>query len=104
MPGNCRHFTLLTVAALRAHGIPARARCGFGGYFGTGWYEDHWVCESWDAAAGPWPLADAKIDDVQRKAFGVGFDVLDMSRDEFVVAGHAWLRCRPASLIPVSSG
>ena len=29
MPGNCRHFTVLTVAVPRAHGIPARARCGF---------------------------------------------------------------------------
>jgi len=64
VPGNCRHFTVLTVAALRAHGIPARARCGFGGYFGTGWYEDHWVCEYWDGAAGHWALADAQIDDV----------------------------------------
>jgi hypothetical protein len=62
VPGNCRHFTVLTVAALRAHGIPARARCGFGGYFGTGLYEDHWVCEYWDAAAGHWALADAQID------------------------------------------
>jgi transglutaminase-like putative cysteine protease len=24
--GNCRHFTVLTVAALRAHGIPVRLR------------------------------------------------------------------------------
>lgn len=69
VPGNCRQFTVLTVAALRAHDIPARARCGFGGYFGTGWYEDHWVCEYWDATAGHWMLADAQIDDVQRKAF-----------------------------------
>ena len=78
VPGNCRHFTVLTVAVLRAHGTPARARCGFGGYFGTGWYEDHWVCEYWDATAGHWALADAQIDDVQRKAFGVGLDVLDV--------------------------
>ena len=44
LPGNCRHFTVLAAALLRAHGTPARARCGFGGYFGTGWFEDHWVC------------------------------------------------------------
>ncbi|HEY6494095.1 MAG TPA: transglutaminase-like domain-containing protein [Trebonia sp.] len=94
VPGNCRHFTVFTVAALRAHGIPARARCGFGGYFGTGWYEDHWVCEYWNAGAGRWMLADAQIDDVQRKAFGVELDVLDVSRDDFLVAGDAWRRCR----------
>jgi Transglutaminase-like superfamily len=83
--GNCRHFTVLTVAALRAHGIPARARCGFGGYLGTGWYEDHWACEYWNAAAGHWTLADAQIDDVQRKAFDAGLDVLDVPRDAFLV-------------------
>src|SRR5262249_55384902 len=31
--GVCRHFTLLLVALLRARGIPARARVGFGTYF-----------------------------------------------------------------------
>lgn len=94
VPGNCRHFTVFTVAALRAHGIPARARCGFGGYFGTGWYEDHWVFEYWNAAAGRWVLADAQIDDLQRGTFGIGMDVLDVSRDDFLVAGDAWRRCR----------
>jgi Transglutaminase-like superfamily len=104
VPGNCRHFTVFTVAALRAHGIPARARCGFGGYFGTGWYEDHWVCEYWDAAAGGWRLADAQIDDVQRNVFGIGWDVLDVSRDGFLVAGEAWQRCRAGLADPGKFG
>ena len=104
VPGNCRHFTVLTVAALRAHGIPARARCGFGGYFGTGWYEDHWVCEYWDAPAGHWTLADAQIDDVQRKVFGTGLDLLDVPRDEFLVAGDAWQRCRAGLADPGKFG
>jgi len=104
VPGNCRHFTVLTVAALRARGIPARARCGFGGYFSTGWHDDHWVCEYWNAAAGRWALADAQIDDVQRKAFGVGLDVLDVPRDEFLVAGDAWLRCRAGLADPGTFG
>src|SRR6202035_5091400 len=97
--GDCRTFTVFTVAALRAHGIPARARCGFGGYFGTGWYEDHWVCEYWDTAAGRWTL-----DDVQRKVFGVGLDVLDLSRDDFLVAGDAWRRCRAGLADPGKFG
>jgi hypothetical protein len=104
VPGNCRHFTVFTVAALRAHGIPARARCGFGGYFGTGWYEDHWVCEYWNAATGRWTLADAQIDDVQRKVFGTGLDVLDVSRDDFLVAGDAWRRCRAGLADPGKFG
>jgi Transglutaminase-like superfamily len=94
VPGNCRHFTVLTVAALRARGTPARARCGFGGYFGTGWFEDHWVCEYWDAKARRWRLVDAQIDDVQRKVFGAELNVLDVPREDFLVAGDAWLRCR----------
>ncbi|HEX3489875.1 MAG TPA: transglutaminase-like domain-containing protein [Streptosporangiaceae bacterium] len=104
VPGNCRHFTVLTVAALRAHGVPARARCGFGGYFGTGWYEDHWVCEYWNATQGRWILADAQIDDVQRKVFGLTMDVYDLSRDAFVVAGDAWLRCRAGLADPGKFG
>ncbi|MEO1290603.1 MAG: transglutaminase domain-containing protein, partial [Chloroflexota bacterium] len=40
---RCHAFTKLIVSLLRAKGIPARARCGFGTYFGTGNYEDHWV-------------------------------------------------------------
>ena len=65
LPGNCRHFTVLAAAMLRAQGTPARARCGFGGYFGSGAFEDHWVCEYWDEAAQDWKLGDAQIDDVQ---------------------------------------
>src|SRR2546421_7945072 len=44
MVGVCRHFAVLHVALLRLHGIPARARAGFGGYFGSGW-ADHWITE-----------------------------------------------------------
>ena len=58
--GNCRHFTVLAVAALRAQGTPARARCGFGGYFGSGSFEDHWVCEYWNPAAQRWALAASR--------------------------------------------
>src|SRR5262245_33364042 len=28
--GVCRHFSVFAAAALRVHGVPARARCGFG--------------------------------------------------------------------------
>jgi hypothetical protein len=94
LPGNCRHFTVLTAAALRAQGTPARARCGFGGYFGTGWFEDHWVCEYWDAAQSRWRLADTQIDEVQSGMFEVDFDLMDVPRDRFLVAGDAWRRCR----------
>ena len=51
MVGVCRHFTLLHVAMLRAQGVPARARCGFGAYFEKGKFVDHWVTEYWNDGA-----------------------------------------------------
>jgi hypothetical protein len=94
--GTCRDFTLLAVAALRAHGVPARARCGFGAYFPVSTMEDHWVAEYWNAAEARWVLADAQIDARQRELFAIGpdFDCADVPRDQFVVAGEAWRRCR----------
>ena len=102
--GDCRHFTVLTVAMLRAQGTPARARCGFGGYFGSGMFEDHWVCEYWNADAGRWVLADAQLDDMQRRLFGIDFDPLDVPRDQFVVAGQAWAQYREGKADPASFG
>ena len=98
--GNCRHFTVLTVAMLRAQGVPARARCGFGDYFGSGWFEDHWVCEYWDEAAERWVLADAQLDDRLRQAPDIDFDPLDVPRGRFLVAGEAWRRCRRGDADP----
>lgn len=103
-PGNCRHFTLLFVAALRHHGIPARARCGFGGYFGGGNFEDHWVAEYWNAAQNRWVLVDAQIDAVQRAIFPIDFDLTDVPRDRFVIAGDAWVQCRAGQADPNKYG
>ena len=91
---TCRDFTVLAVAALRTHGIPARARCGFGAYFGVPTNEDHWVAEYWNAEEQRWILTDAQVDDRQRELFGAKIDVTDVPRDQFIVAGDAWRRCR----------
>src|SRR5215472_990451 len=104
LPGNCRHFTVLAAAMLRAQGTPARARCGFGGYFGTGTFEDHWVCEYWDEATRRWKLADAQIDDVQLGLFEIDFDLMDVPRDAFLVAGDAWRMCRDGGADPARFG
>jgi hypothetical protein len=95
---NCRGFTVLMVAMLRAHGTPARARCGFGGYFTEGRFEDHWVCEYWDG--GRWVLVDAQIDERQLDLFGISFDVTDVPRDRFLVAGDAWAAFRRGEVDP----
>ncbi|MGK3990242.1 transglutaminase domain-containing protein [Sorangium sp. So ce136] len=102
--GTCRNIAVLLVALLRAKGVPARARCGFGGYFAPGDFVDHWVCEHWDAAASRWVLVDAQIDDVQAAALKPDFDVLDVPRDRFVVAGDAWARCRAGEADPSRFG
>jgi len=104
LPGNCRHFSVMVTSMLRSQGTPARARCGFGSYFGTGSYEDHWVCEYWDAGQQRWILADAQIDDVQRGWFPLDFDVTDVPRDRFLVAGDAWAQYRSGTADPAKFG
>jgi Transglutaminase-like superfamily len=102
MATNCRGFTVLMVAMLRAHGTPARARCGFGGYFTEGFFEDHWVAEYWDG--GRWALVDAQIDGRQRELFRIGFDPADVPRDRFLIAGDAWAACRRGDADPARFG
>lgn len=104
LPGNCRQFTVLAVAMLRAHGTPARARCGFGGYFGTGTFEDHWVCEYWHSGQRRWRLVDAQIDDKQLGWFPIDFDLTDVPREQFLIAGDAWTRVRAGQADPALFG
>jgi len=94
LPGVCRHFSLMLCSILREQGTPARTRCGFGAYFNPGRFEDHWVCEYWNAEQGRWILVDAQLDAVQQKAFKIDFNPLDVPRDRFIIAGDAWQMCR----------
>lgn len=95
---NCRGFTVMAVTLLRAAGVPARARCGFGAYFAPGWYEDHWVAEYRDGDR--WKLLDAQVDELQRRQLGIDFDLTDVPRDEFVIAGDAWTMTRAGRADP----
>jgi hypothetical protein len=98
--GNCRDHAVLLTAMLRRHGVPARARCGFGAYFKPGEYMDHWVCEYWDGARKRWVLVDAQLDDLQVRTLGIEFDPLDVPRDQFITGGEAWLTCRAGRADP----
>ena len=89
---------------LRAQGVAARARCGFGAYFEKGKFVDHWVTEYWNEAQKRWVLVDAQLDARQRELFKVTFDPLDVPRDQFLVAGDAWRLCRAARPIPMQFG
>jgi hypothetical protein len=106
MPAVCRHFSVLLCAILRAHGVPARARCGFGAYFNPPRFEDHWVAEYWNASESRWVLVDAQLDQPLCNAMKPDFSPLDVPRDQFIIAGDAWQQCRsgrkPADLFGLS--
>jgi len=102
--GNCRDYTVLLSSMLRHQGVPARARCGFGGYFLPGRFEDHWVAEYWNGAEGRWHLVDAQLDARQREVLRLNFDLCDVPRDRFLVAGLAWQMCRAGEADPEAFG
>jgi Transglutaminase-like superfamily len=95
---RCHVFSRLTVALLRATGIPARAPCGFGTYFKPSWFEDHWVAEYWNAETSTWVMADAQLDAKWRQVIGFHSDPLNVTPQQFVTAGHAWQAWRRGEL------
>lgn len=98
--GNCRDFSVLLCTLLRHHGVPARARCGFGTYFLPGRYEDHWIVECWEASTRRWVMVDAQLDAFQREALGIQFAPLDMPPGRFISGGQAWQMCRAGQADP----
>jgi hypothetical protein len=102
--GNCRDFSVMLTAILRHQGIPARARCGFGKYFIPNHFEDHWVCEYWNAVENRWVLVDAQLDELQCNKLSIQFNPLDVPRDQFIVGGKAWQLCRTGQADPETFG
>ena len=102
--GVCHHPMLMLIGFLRAKGVPARGRCGQGAYFNPPFYEDHWLCEYWHADERRWVLADPQFDEVWRKKLRIAHDVLDVPRDQFLVAADAWTRCRDGRADPAKFG
>ncbi len=97
--GRCNTFTLLTVALLRAAGIPARSRCGFGAYFVPGYYEDHWVVEYWDPDDRCWMMVDAQLDETWQRLIGMNTSIpVRVGPEQFLTAGHAWQAWRAGQL------
>lgn len=106
--GTCRHVAVITVALLRHHGVPARARCGFATYFEPDRAVDHWVVEYRTAPAGRWhrvdpelpPSADARAG-YRSEPSGGANPVPDVSTSdgaavagEFLTGGEAWVAFR----------
>lgn len=87
--GTCRHFAVLSCAFLRAHRVPARARCGFATYFRPGLAVDHWITECWNDNESRWARIDSEILDL---------DVIDNPHDlrpgQFLTGPEAWNQYR----------
>ena len=92
--GVCGHFTSMLVAMLRAKGIPARERAGFGAYFNAPYFEEHVLCEYWNADDTRWVLLDTQFDETWRAQLKIDHDVFDVPRDRFLTASDAWTLCR----------
>lgn len=95
---RCHAYTRMTVSLLRAAGVPARSRCGFGTYFRPGWFEDHWVAEFWNASEGRWQMVDAQLDETWCAQIGFQGDPLAITPVEFVTAGQAWRAWRAGEI------
>jgi hypothetical protein len=102
--GVCHHFALLMTAMLRAKGIPARYRCGFGAFFNPPFFEDHVLCEYWNADEARWIQVDPQLDAVWRGALKFTFDPLDVPRDQFLLSTDAWALCRTGKADPARFG
>jgi hypothetical protein len=98
--GCCRDFTLLTVSALRAHGIPARSRVGFADYLEPGYHGDHVVAEYHDGSR--WIALDSQMD----PADGHPVDVTDvpLRPGGLRTAAQSWVACRRDGDDPATYG
>nr|MDE0499945.1 transglutaminase-like domain-containing protein [bacterium] len=98
----CRHFALLHTAFLRFRGIPARVRCGFGGYFDAEKWYDHWITERWED--GRWVRDDPQMDGVQAGILGLDFDPHHQPPGHFLTGGEAWMAARRGEVDPAVFG
>ncbi|GAB3429529.1 transglutaminase-like domain-containing protein [Flindersiella endophytica] len=97
----CRDFTLLTVAALRHQGVPARSRVGFAEYFTRDFGNDHVIVEYWNGDR--WVFTDAELEAGEQ----LPFDPADIpylvgakpeSTPHFRTAAQAWTAFRAGEL------
>lgn len=101
--GCCRDHTLFCVAALRAHGVPARSRVGFAGYFVDGWHHDHVIVDAW--LDGRWRRFDSEIDE-PRASLPTPMDIAPESPggSGFVTAAQVWAAYRRGDTDPDAYG
>lgn len=95
--GCCRDHSLFCVGVLRSHGVPARTRVGFAGYFIDGWHHDHVIVEAW--LDDRWVRFDSEVD-APRPSLPTPMDIGRSGPDEtgFVTAAEAWVRDRRGTI------
>jgi hypothetical protein len=93
--GCCRDHTLLAVAALRHHGVPARSRVGFATYLRPTWNSDHVIVEA--SMGGRWRRFDPEIS-APIPNLPDPTDISPGPNSPFLTAGHAWLAHRAGSV------
>ncbi len=101
--GCCRDHALLSLGILRSHGVPARSRVGFAGYFTDGWHHDHVIVEAYFADR--WVRFDPEVDAPRTgldNPHDIGHCALDSSG--FVTAAQVWAGYRAGDLDPETYG
>jgi hypothetical protein len=101
--GCCRDFATLFCAMARHQGIPIRTRVGFAAYFtkvSPDFNVSHEIVELWDPSEKRWRLVDPELDERTIQENKIQFDVHDIPRDQFLVAGKGWQMCRAGEADP----
>lgn len=96
--GCCRDHSVLAVAALRHHRVPARSRVGFASYLDETWHCDHVVVEVW--IEGRWRRFDPEVAE-PLPALADPTDLPVAPGGPFLTAAEVWLGHR-AGLIDVA--
>jgi len=100
LAGCCRDHSLLAVAVLREHGVPARCRVGFAGCFRPDFHVDHVVVERWDGSR--WVRQDTEL---TPGAFPFAVDDLPAGPGApFETAAEVWLAARAGRVDPATYG
>lgn len=97
LQGCCRDHTLFAVAVLRQHGVPARSRVGFAGYFEPRWHHDHVVAEYHDGVR--WIRFDPELEP-DTDAVPDPLDLDSGAHAPFATAAEVFLAMRRGDLDP----